>query len=493
MFKQRSHEGLTVTQLGDRRLCAVLLLLLSAAGHASSPPQPVYPAGDGPVTVREACPTFSWSQRPDAATYEIAIYRQRDDTELDLVTTASLPGGTAAWTPHGSQCLTAGEVYVWALRATLPEGVTTWSRGYRFSMAQPSISEVARALEILQRYLSSTGASPPDRDAADDVRRPSAVVAHTLADFAALLPSRLEDRDPIGPDAGSPVPRGRAGIQRTVPAAVGLRATGSIYGVRGDVFQESNGAGVLGVANGSAGPIPGVYGFTFSTEGYGVRGYAFPESGLTRGVLGESLSSAGVGVYGYAKATAGATVGVLGVADSPSGHAGFFVGDVFIAGNLVKTSGTFKIDHPLDPANSFLSHSFVESPDMLNIYNGEVRLGEDGSAWVELPHWFDALNRDFRYQLTPIGDPAPGLFVSRRVEDNHFLIEGGPPGATVSWQVTGIRDDAYARAHPVVVEEDKGPWRGLYLYPELFGQPPDRSIRSPLSGTDVGPPSAASP
>ena len=39
---------------------------------------------------------------------------------------------------------------------------------------------------------------------------------------------------------------------------------------------------------------------------------------------------------------------------------------------LSKSIGTFKIDHPLDPANKYLSHSFVELPDMMNIYNGNV-------------------------------------------------------------------------------------------------------------------------
>lgn len=40
----------------------------------------------------------------------------------------------------------------------------------------------------------------------------------------------------------------------------------------------------------------------------------------------------------------------------------------------------------------------------------------------------------------------------------------------VSWQVTGVRQDAYAKAHPLVVEQDKPvAERGYYLHPELFG------------------------
>ncbi len=47
----------------------------------------------------------------------------------------------------------------------------------------------------------------------------------------------------------------------------------------------------------------------------------------------------------------------------------------------------------------------------------------------------------------------------------------------VSWQVTGVRQDAYAKAHPLVVEQDKPvAERGYYLHPELFGQPESRGI-----------------
>src|SRR5262249_38122795 len=50
--------------------------------------------------------------------------------------------------------------------------------------------------------------------------------------------------------------------------------------------------------------------------------------------------------------------------------AGFFSGNVQVSGTLSKSAGTFKIDHPLDPANKYLNHSLVESPEMLNVYAG---------------------------------------------------------------------------------------------------------------------------
>jgi hypothetical protein len=147
-----------------------------------------------------------------------------------------------------------------------------------------------------------------------------------------------------------------------------------------------------------------------------------------------------------------------------------------VTGNLSKPAGTFKIDHPLDPANKYLYHSFVESPDMKNVYDGMVVLNKKGEAVVELPDYFEALNQDFRYQLTSIGRFMP-LYVAREIKGNKFTIAGGKPGAKVSWQVTGIRHDAYADAHRVQVEEDKGAERGTYLHPELFQQAPPALAR----------------
>src|SRR5690606_1929323 len=60
-------------------------------------------------------------------------------------------------------------------------------------------------------------------------------------------------------------------------------------------------------------------------------------------------------------------------------------GGVSVLGSLSKGSGTFVIDHPLDPENKLLYHSFVESPDVKNIYDGIVTLDENGEATVELP------------------------------------------------------------------------------------------------------------
>jgi hypothetical protein len=163
--------------------------------------------------------------------------------------------------------------------------------------------------------------------------------------------------------------------------------------------------------------------------------------------------------------------------DIPLGPAALLVGTTDVVGNLAVTGtlskggGSFKIDHPLDPANKYLYHSFVESPDMMNIYNGNVRLDESGAAWVEMPEWFEALNREFRYQLTAVGAPAPNLYVAEKIADCRFRVAGGPAGAEVSWQVTGVRHDPYALAHRIAVEVEKEEEKkGTYLYPDLYEQ-----------------------
>ncbi|MFQ5570892.1 MAG: hypothetical protein ACE5G0_14525, partial [Rhodothermales bacterium] len=151
--------------------------------------------------------------------------------------------------------------------------------------------------------------------------------------------------------------------------------------------------------------------------------------------------------------------------------AGNFGGDVEVIGTLSKSGGSFKIDHPLDPANQYLSHSFVESPDMMNVYNGNAVLDAAGEAVIDLPNYFDVLNRDFRYQLTAIGTPGPNLYIAERISGNRFRIAGGEPGMEVSWQVTGIRQDAWAEQNRIVVEEAKpAEERGYYLHPEAFGR-----------------------
>jgi hypothetical protein len=157
---------------------------------------------------------------------------------------------------------------------------------------------------------------------------------------------------------------------------------------------------------------------------------------------------------------------------STTGLAGAFNGRVSVTGTLTKSGGGFQIDCPGRETDSYLRHSFVESPDMKNLYDGTVELDEHGSAVVNLPEWFSRLNRDYRYQLTSIGVAAPDLHISEEIADNRFTISGGSAGSRVCWQVTGTRQDPWAEANRIVVEERKPEeLRGRYLHPEAFGQP----------------------
>src|SRR5262249_16662801 len=161
--------------------------------------------------------------------------------------------------------------------------------------------------------------------------------------------------------------------------------------------------------------------------------------------------------------------GVYGVAPSASaGVAGYFDGSVIASGTLSAAAKYFRIDHPLDPANKYLVHSCVESDEMKNVYDGVVTLDPSGAAWLDLPSWFESLNGEFRYQLTCIGSFAP-VYISHEIDNGRFAIAGGSPGTKVSWQVTGVRQDAFAKSKPMQVEVEKvGAERGRYQNPEAF-------------------------
>ncbi len=251
--------------------------------------------------------------------------------------------------------------------------------------------------------------------------------------------------------------------------------TGVGFGVYGRT-DTPVGYGVVGMAYATTNLNYGVWGESRSTAGRGVHGEASATSGTTTGVYGHTASTAGRGVLGFASATTGTNYGVRGETASASGYGGYFVGNVHVQGILSKSGGSFKIDHPLDPTNKYLYHSFVESPDMMNIYNGNVILDENGTAWVEMPAWFEALNQEFRYQLTCLGGYAP-VYVASKMQDNRFQIAGGTPGLEVSWLVTGIRHDPWADANRIPVEQDKPAGeRGTYLYPKLYGMPEEMGL-----------------
>ena len=246
------------------------------------------------------------------------------------------------------------------------------------------------------------------------------------------------------------------------PGIYGQNATGGLAG------RFDGPVDIAGPLTVNASGVAGVFGNTINASGSGVHGAA--NGANAAGVFG--VNSAGPGIWGRSTGNGSAVYGE----NTGAGFAGRFIGPVHVQGNLSKSTGTFRIDHPLDPANKFLSHSFVESPDMMNIYNGNVVTDARGSATIIMPAYFEALNREFRYQLTVLGQFAQAI-VSRKISGNSFEIRTDQPGVEVSWQVTGIRQDAYAKEHPIVVEELKpAEQKGRYLYPAGFGAGEEQRI-----------------
>lgn len=253
------------------------------------------------------------------------------------------------------------------------------------------------------------------------------------------------------------------------PTGTGIDVqSSSTFGPAVYVQASGNQNALVGVSIASNG-ADGVTGQSNNRNGVLGRSYSLGASG----VYGENVSTGGLGGggYGVAARASGGGIAIYGqILNVTSGWAAYFQGPVHVAGSLTSSNGKqFLIDHPLDPARKFLAHAAVESSELKNIYDGTVVLGTDGRARIPVPDWFEALNRDFRYQLTPIGSPA-SLFIEQELARGSFVIAGGQAGLKVSWQVTGNRQDAAAMAQPLVVERAKRPSEvGRYLRPELIG------------------------
>jgi hypothetical protein len=278
----------------------------------------------------------------------------------------------------------------------------------------------------------------------------------------------------------------------------GVGVAGSSVGGIGVFGTSTNGDGVVGFTN--AANKSGVWGHNDAFNGVGVAGSSVNGYGVSgwagsvdaNAIYGYNTATQSLGAIGLQTVTGGHThptgvfafssnnaygIAIYGRAASggqfSNQYAGLFEGNVRIDYDLsVGGSKYFKIDHPLDPSNKFLFHSCVESNDRMNIYNGNIFTDAHGDAIIELPEWFEALNKDFRYQLTVIGQFAQAI-VSQKISNNRFSIKTDKPNIEVSWQVTGIRNDAYAKAYPMIVEMEKPTEeKGTYIHPELYGLPP---------------------
>ena len=293
---------------------------------------------------------------------------------------------------------------------------------------------------------------------------PDGTVQTTAGMGSIVRNSTLAGNGTNGSPLGVAVPLGLAGAALNGDAI--LRVNNLGVGGLGIKVEAQDGIRVTGLG--------GIGLESISNIGIAVKAKSDYGPALDATSLNIGISAFGGSIYGVA------TVSDTGngiTALSNSGLAGEFLGDVEVVGNLSKGGGSFKIDHPLDPENKYLYHSFVESPDMKNIYDGVATLDEKGEAVVKLPDYFESLNRDFRYLLTAIGAPGPGIYIAEKVSTSQFKIAGGAPGMEVSWQVTGIRQDAFANKNRIQVEVNKAEKeRGYYLHPGAFGKSEEKGV-----------------
>ena len=247
------------------------------------------------------------------------------------------------------------------------------------------------------------------------------------------------------------------------PVNSGLNAGTAIVaaGGTGDLNSgTSGGTGIVASGGGGFNETAGGPGIVASGGGPAAFGGA---GGIFNGASGKDADGDGI------DARPGSNAG--------GAYAGNFQGDINVSGAIFAGTKDFRIDHPLDPANKYLLHASVESSEMKNMYDGLITLDANGQAQVTLPPWFEAVNDNFRYQLTAVGRSSPGLYIAEEISNEHFRIAGGVPGTKVSWQVTGVRKDAYAKAHPLVIEQLKNAReRGHYIHPELYGAPEERDV-----------------
>ncbi len=264
----------------------------------------------------------------------------------------------------------------------------------------------------------------------------------------------------------------------------GVAGTGSTVGVYGKANQTTDGIGVIGVGNNLV-----TYVVPSGVQGAGVAG-----TGTNIGVFGHATDANGYGVYSSGNMYVQGTITVTSPITAPRGIItdGFIVseGNMGIDGSFtaqsISTVGdviaggvkNFIIDDPRDPANKFLKHASIESDEILNLYRGMATFDTSGQAIVQLPDYYDAINKNASYQLTPVGASMPNLYIAEEVNNGTFVIAGGLSGKKVSWIITAERNDPYIRDNPesrnMVV--DKGAERGLYLAPESYGHSADRGI-----------------
>ena len=261
------------------------------------------------------------------------------------------------------------------------------------------------------------------------------------------------------------------GADSNTEPAIFARHDGYGSGAFLETPKSDNAASSLEIKNNGSGH--GAHIDSYDNPGVNVKSALYVEQGnsSTVSTLGRTAvfdlhpagTSADSAVLIRSSATSGGSSALRVIPADPSKLAGVFEGDVEIAsdctigGTMSAAAKAFKIDHPLDPVNKFLVHNSIESNERVNIYSGNVTTDEKGFAVVELPDYMSALNTDFKYQLSVIGKTFAKAVIWEPIneETNSFVLRTDDPSVKVSWQITGTRQDQWALANPLEVEQDK--------------------------------------
>ena len=96
---------------------------------------------------------------------------------------------------------------------------------------------------------------------------------------------------------------------------------------------------------------------------------------------------------------------------------------------------------------------------------------------MTLPDWFQALNTDFEYHADAVSAHSRQALRRAGGPEQRFGIAGGRPGLKVSWQITGVRQDAFALPHPFRWSRtSRTRSSGAYQHPQAWGQPEDIGV-----------------